>query len=56
MSLREFFAMGGYGAFLWPAYAIVFVVVVGNVLAARASHRRALAEARQRLAREASSR
>lgn len=48
MSLGEFIAMGGYGAFVWPAYAVTFIVLIGNVLAARRSHRRALEEARQR--------
>ncbi|HZF27256.1 MAG TPA: heme exporter protein CcmD [Steroidobacteraceae bacterium] len=49
MSLSQFFSMGGYAVFVWPAYAITLTVLVGNVLAARASHRRALEEARRRL-------
>jgi heme exporter protein D len=49
VSLSHFFSMGGYGAFVWPAYAITLIVLVGNVLAARASHRRALQEARRRV-------
>ncbi|HJS21342.1 MAG TPA: heme exporter protein CcmD [Steroidobacteraceae bacterium] len=48
MSLAEFVNMGGYAAFVWPAYAVALVVLVGNVVAARASHRRAVAEARRR--------
>ena len=27
--IREFFAMGGYGAFVWPAYGISAVVLGG---------------------------
>jgi heme exporter protein D len=27
--LREYFAMGGYAAFIWPAYLIAVVVLVG---------------------------
>ena len=27
--MSSFFAMGGYAAFVWPAYAIVAVVLVG---------------------------
>lgn len=49
MSLSQFLAMGGYAAFVWPAYAVTLIVLVGNVLAARASHRRALEDARRRL-------
>jgi heme exporter protein D len=48
MSLADFIGMGGYAAFVWPSYAVALVVLVGNVIAARASHRRALAEARRR--------
>jgi len=28
MSVSEFFAMGGYAHFVWPAYGIVTVVLV----------------------------
>lgn len=31
--LHEFLSMGGYGAYVWPAYAIAAVVVLLNVLA-----------------------
>ena len=48
MSFGEFIAMGGYAAFVWPAYAVTFIVLIGNVLAARRSQRRAVQEARQR--------
>ena len=27
--MSSFFAMGGYAAFVWPAYAIVAVVLIG---------------------------
>ena len=27
--------MGGYAAFLWPAYAVTFAVVAWNIVAAR---------------------
>lgn len=48
MSLGDFFDMGGYAAFVWPAYAVTLIVLIGNVLAARSSHRRAVEEARRR--------
>jgi len=36
-AVESFFSMGGYGLYVWPAYAITFVVLVANVLAARSS-------------------
>ncbi len=33
--------MGGYAAFVWPCFAIVIVILIGNVLAARRLHRQA---------------
>ncbi|MFZ9304220.1 MAG: heme exporter protein CcmD [Gammaproteobacteria bacterium] len=47
--MSEFFAMGGYAAFLWPAYAITLLAVVVNVIAARRAHAAAREEARRRL-------
>jgi heme exporter protein D len=49
VSLSHFLSMGGYAAFVWPAYAVTLTVLVVNVFAARASYRRALEEARRRL-------
>ncbi len=49
MSLSHFLSMGGYAAFVWPAYALTLIVLIVNVFAARASYRRALEEARRRL-------
>ncbi len=47
--MREFFDMGGYAAFVWPAYAVTLAVVVLNVLWARRALERSRAEARRRL-------
>ena len=52
MSFAEFLAMGGYGQFVWPAYAVTLIVLIGNVILARASHRRAVEEALRRAARQ----
>jgi heme exporter protein CcmD len=41
--------MGGYAWFLWPAYAITFVVLIGNIWLARQSHVKARREAQRRL-------
>ena len=31
--MSEFFHMGGYGAFIWPAYAVAAIVMVGLIIA-----------------------
>jgi len=47
--MRSFLEMGGYAAFVWPAYAITFAVVGLNVFWARRALSRARAAARRRL-------
>lgn len=47
--MSEFFAMGGYAAFLWPAYAVTLLAVVVNVITARRAYAAAREEARRRL-------
>ena len=47
MSLSDFLHMGGYGAYLWPAFGVTLFVLVYNVWSAR----RSLAEARRAAAR-----
>lgn len=47
--MREFFDMGGYAAFVWPAYLVTLVVVVLNIVWARRALARSRAEARRRL-------
>ncbi len=47
--MSEFFHMGGYAAYLWPAYLLTFAVLSWNVLSARRALREAKAEARRRL-------
>jgi len=45
--IEAYFAMGGYGAYVWPAFLIAAVVMVGQVIASLRSLRRreaALAE------------
>jgi heme exporter protein D len=29
MSMSDYFAMGGYAAYVWPAYAVTAVVLIG---------------------------
>jgi heme exporter protein D len=53
MNLASFFDMGGYAAFVWPSYLVTLALLVINIFTARGAHRRALAEARRRLRRQA---
>ena len=50
--LREFLAMGGYAAYVWPAYAVFIVVLVADWLAPAFRRRRLLRELRGRIARQ----
>ncbi len=52
MNWSEFFAMGGYGAYVWSSYAIAFVVLAANVLAPMMQHKRLLAGLARRLRRK----
>jgi heme exporter protein CcmD len=47
--MSEFFNMGGYAAFVWPAYAVTLAAIVLNVVWARYALARSRAEARRRL-------
>ena len=31
-NVSEFFAMGGYGLYVWGSYAVTFVCIVGEIL------------------------
>jgi heme exporter protein D len=48
--MREFLAMGGYAAFVWPAFGLSAVVLVYNAWAARRFRARQIAAARRRVA------
>ena len=52
-SLQHFFAMGGYAGYLWPAYAVFFIVLLADFVAPLLRRRRLLRELRARLARKA---
>ena len=47
--MRAFFDMGGYAAFVWPAYAVTFAVIILNIFWARQALARSREEARRRL-------
>ncbi|BFI95734.1 MAG: hypothetical protein RSP_12440 [Rhodanobacter sp.] len=50
--LVAFFRMGGYAAYVWPAYAVFFIVLIADSVAPRLRRRRILRELRDRLARQ----
>jgi heme exporter protein CcmD len=47
--MKEFFDMGGYAAFVWPAYAVTFAIIVYNVVGALRALTKAEELARRRL-------
>ena len=51
-SLQTFLAMGGYAAYVWPAYAVFFAVLLADSVAPQLRRRRVLRELRARLARQ----
>lgn len=50
--MSHFLAMGGYAAYVWPAYAVFFIVLIADYLAPGIRRRRQLRELRARLARQ----
>ena len=52
-SLQDFLAMGGYAAYVWPAYAVFLVVLIADALAPTIRRRRVLRDLRVQLARQA---
>ena len=48
--MSDFLSMGGYAAFVWPAYAITFLAVSINIWSARRALRLAREHAQRRLA------
>lgn len=50
--MSQFLAMGGYAAYVWPAYAVFFLVLIADYLAPGIRRRRQLRELRARLARQ----
>jgi heme exporter protein D len=48
-SVSEFFAMGGYGLYVWGSFGLTAVVVIGEVLLLRARRKAILQELRTEL-------
>jgi heme exporter protein D len=48
MNLSDFFAMGGYGFYVWGAYGVTAALVALEIVAVRARYRAARRAARER--------
>jgi heme exporter protein D len=51
--VSDFLGMGGYGAYVWPAYIVFFIVLMFDAISPSLQRRRALKELHSRLKREA---
>jgi heme exporter protein D len=51
--MADFFAMHGYGLYVWTAYIVFFVVLLADAIGPMRLRRRTLTELRGRLKREA---
>lgn len=51
-ALQHFFAMGGYAGYVWPAYALFFLVLIADTMAPQLRRRRLLRDLRARMARQ----
>ncbi len=52
LSWDSFIAMGGYAAYVWPAYAVFFIVLIVDYISPALRRRRDLRELRARMARQ----
>ncbi|HEY2623755.1 MAG TPA: heme exporter protein CcmD [Dyella sp.] len=52
LSWDSFIAMGGYAAYVWPAYAVFFMVLIADYVSPVLRRRRDLRELRARMARQ----
>ncbi len=50
--MTSFFAMGGYAAYVWPAFAVFFLVLLADFIAPALRRRRTLREVRAMLRRK----
>ncbi|MEO8746234.1 MAG: heme exporter protein CcmD [Rhodanobacter sp.] len=49
---HDFFAMGGYAAYVWPAYAVFLAVLLADALAPALRRRRIVHDLRAQLVRQ----
>ena len=50
--MSAFLAMGGYASYVWPAFAVFFIVLIADYVSPVFRRRRNLRELRARLARQ----
>jgi heme exporter protein D len=50
--MNAFWQMGGYAQYVWPAYAVFFVVLIVDYVAPMLRRRRTLRDLRTRLTRQ----
>ncbi|WP_228767003.1 MULTISPECIES: heme exporter protein CcmD [Thiomicrorhabdus] len=43
--MQEFFAMGGYGSYVWSAFGISFLIILINLVQPALQHRQAIRDA-----------
>ncbi len=51
--MREFFAMGGFAAYVWPAYAVFFLVLATDLIVTSRRRRKFIRQLRAILLRQA---
>jgi heme exporter protein D len=51
--MSHFLSMGGYAIYVWPAYAVFFIVLIADYVNPWLRRRRNLRELRSRMARQA---
>jgi heme exporter protein D len=51
--MGEFLAMGGYAQYVWTAFGVTFLIVIGNVVAARRRWRTTREQLSRRVERQA---
>jgi heme exporter protein D len=49
--MTEFFAMGGYAIYVWPSYALAFIVLVFNIVAPMQQRKKTLTDIARKLRR-----
>jgi heme exporter protein CcmD len=49
MSLREFFAMGSYGGYIWSCYAVTIAMLIFSAWSARRDLREQIGAAKRRV-------
>jgi len=52
--MNEFFAMGGYGAYVWSSFAIFVIALLLDFAAPRVRYRKTISELRGRYTRQKS--